>query len=72
MNELPYLLMIMELCPEDWEEHLDGMNNKVYDDNGRRGNQENGRFWKLQRFSRNELWKNIWCLLSVPTFVQGG
>ena len=42
------------------------------EDNGRGGTQENGRFWKLQRFSRNELWKNIGCLLSATIFVFRG
>ena len=48
------------------------MNNKVDEDNGRGGNQENGRFRKLRRLSRNELWKNIGCLLSAPIFGLWG
>ena len=36
------------------------------------GNEENGRFSKLWRFSRNEFWKNIVCILSTPTFVLEG
>ena len=54
MKELPYLLMLMKLWPVDWEEHLDRMNKKVDEENGRGGTQENGRFWKLRRFLRNE------------------
>ena len=34
--------------------------------------QDNGKFRKLWRFSRNELWKNIGCLLSEPIFCLGG
>ena len=45
---------------------------KADEDNGRGGTTENGKFWKLRRFSRNELWKNIGCLLSEPTFGLGG
>ena len=69
---LPYLLMIMKLLNGDWEEHIDPMNKKVDKDNERRGNQDNGRFQKLRRFSRNEFWENIGCLLSEPTFGLGG
>ena len=48
------------------------MNKKVDGYNGGGGTQENGRFWKLRHFSRDELWKNIGCLLSAPTFGCGG
>ena len=64
--------MLMKLWPGDWEEQLQRMNKKVYEDNGRRETQENGQFRKLRRFSRNEFWKNIGCLLSAPTFGLGG
>ena len=47
------------------------MENNVDEENGRGGTQENERFWKLWRFSRNEFWKNIGCLLSAPTFGFG-
>ena len=72
VKELPYLLMLMKLWPGDWEEQLERMNKILDDEDGRLGTQENGRFWKLQRFSRNELWKNIGCLLLAPTFGLGG
>ena len=36
------------------------------------GTQENGQFQKLRQLSRNELWKNIGCLMSAPTFGLGG
>ena len=55
MKESPYLLMIIRLWPGDLEEQLDRMNKKVDDNNGRGGSQENGQFWNLLRFSRNEL-----------------
>ena len=62
----------MNLWPGYWEEQLHQMNKKVDEENGRGGTQENGQFWKLRRFSRNELWKNIGCLLSAPTFSLWG
>ena len=68
VKELPYLFILMKLLPGDWEDQLDQMNKKVDKDNGRGGDQENGQFRKLRRFSRNELWNNIGCLLSAPTF----
>ena len=52
-ENFPYLLMLIKVWPGYWEEHPDRINNKVDEDNGRGGNQENGQFWKLQRFSRN-------------------
>ena len=71
LKDLPYLLMLMKLWPDDWEEQFDRTNKKLDDENGRWGTQENGRFWKLQRFSRNELWKNIGCLLLAPNYRLG-
>ena len=47
------------------------MNKKVDEENGGGETQENGRFWKLRRSSRNEFWNNIGCLLSAPTFGLG-
>ena len=46
--------MLMKLWPGDLEEQLDRMNKKVDDDNGRGWNQDNGKLWKLWRFSRNK------------------
>ena len=48
------------------------MNKRVDKENEIGVTQENGQFWKLQRFSRNKFWKNIECLLSAPTFGIGG
>ena len=65
-------LMLMKLWPVNWEDQIDQMNKKVDEKNGRGRTQDNGRFRKLQRFSRNEFWKNIGCLLSAPIFGLGG
>ena len=72
MKESPYLLMLMKLWPGDWEDHPNRMNNKVDEENGIEGTQENGRFRKLWWFSRNKFWKSIGCLLAEPIFGLGG
>ena len=72
VKELPYLLMLMKLCPGYYEGQIYMINKKVDKDNGRGETQENGQFWKLRRFSRKKFWKNIGCLLSSPTFGLGG
>ena len=71
VKEWPYLLIIIKLWPGDWEEQIKRMNKKVDADNGRGETQDNGLFRKLRRFSRNELWKNIGCLLSERIFGLG-
>ena len=63
--------MLMKLWPWYWEYQLDWMNKKVDKENGRGGTQDNGQFWKFQRFSRRGFWKNIECLLSAPTVCLG-
>ena len=68
VKELPYLLIFMKLWPEDWEDQIEQMNKKVDEENGRGWTQENRQFWKLWRFSRNELWNNIGYILSATTF----
>ena len=40
--------------------------------NGKAVGMVNGRALKIQRFSSNEFWKNIGCLVSDPTFGIGG
>ena len=47
------------------------MNKTVDEENGGEGTKEHGLFQKLRRFSRNEFWKSIGCILSAPTFVLG-
>ena len=53
VKELPYLLTIMGLWPGYWEEKLERTNKNVDEENVRGVTQENGRFWKLWRFSRS-------------------
>ena len=42
------------------------------EDNGKAMGIGNGRYQTFQRFSGNESWKNIGCLISDPTFGLGG
>ena len=42
---------------------IDHNNKKVEEDNGIGGTHDNGRFRKVRRSSRNELWNNIRCIL---------
>ena len=72
VKELPSLLMLMTLCPGDWDEQIDHINKKLDEENGRGWNQENRKFRKIWQFSRNIFWKNIRCLLSEPTFGLWG
>ena len=48
------------------------MNQKVDEENGKALNNCNVRFQKFRRFSSNEFWKNIGCLVSSSTFGIGG
>ena len=71
MSEYPFLLMSMELWHGDWKSRLERMNMKVDVDNGKSAGMVNGRNRKVRRFSSNEFWKNIGCLISAPTFCLG-
>ena len=42
------------------------------EENGKVLNKGNVRYRKVCRFSSNELWKNIGCLVSAHTFGLGG
>ena len=48
------------------------MNIRVDEDNGKEMGIVNGTYPKALRFSRNEFWKNIVCLVSAPNFSIGG
>ena len=48
------------------------MNLKVNEDNGKSLGIVNGCHRKIWRFSSNEFWKNIGCLVSDPNFSLGG
>ena len=71
-SEFPYLLMLIKLWPGDWINQLKRTNQKVDEDSGKTSNKGNVRYRKVCRFSSNEFWKNIGCLVSAPTFGLGG
>ena len=64
--------MLIKLCPGYWKTQLKRMNQKVDEDNGKAMRIGNGWYRKVRRFSRNEVWKNVGCLISSPTFGLGG
>ena len=71
-SEFPYLLMLIKLWPGDWKNQLNSMNQKADEDNGKAMGKGNGRYQKVCWFSSHGIWKNIGCLVSVPTFGLGG
>ena len=72
LSAYPYLLMLTKLWPGDWYNKSERMNIMVDEDNGKAVGMVNGRYRKVRRFSRNEFWENIGCLVSAPTFGLGG
>ena len=67
-----YLLMLIKLWPGDWISHLNRTNQKVNEENWKALNKGNIQYRKVCRFSSNEFWKNIGCLVSAPTFGLEG
>ena len=70
-SKFPYLLMLINLWPGNWKTQLKRMNQKLDEDNGKELNKGNVWCRKIRRFSRNEFWKNIGCLISAPNFGLG-
>ena len=64
--------MLMKLWHGGYNNKLEIINIKVRGKNGKAVGMVNGRALKIQRFSSNEFWKNIGCLVSDPTFGLGG
>ena len=64
--------MLIKLWPGDWISQLERTNRRVDEENGKASNKGNVRYQKVRRFSSNEFWKNIGCLVSAPTFGLGG
>ena len=69
----PYLIMLIHLWPGDLIDQLKRINQNVDEENGKQL-VKGKKIWyrKVCRFSSCELWKNIGCLVSVPTFGLGG
>ena len=68
----PYLLMLFKLCTNNWKTNLKRMNQKLDEDNRKALNKGYVRYQKVCRFSSNEFWMNIGCLVSASTFGLGG
>ena len=64
--------MSINLWPGNWETQLNRINHKVDEDNGKALGKGYGRYRKVRWFSRNEVWKNIGCIVSAPTVGIGG
>ena len=60
--------MLIKLWRGNWQTQLKRMNKNVDEDNGKSLNTGNVRYRNVFRFSSNEFWKNIGCLVSAPTF----
>ena len=71
-SEFPYLLILIKLWPGNFKTQLKRINYKVDEDNGKVLGKGNVRYRKIRRFSSNDFWKNIGCLISAPTFGLGG
>ena len=64
--------MLMKLWPGYWKYHPESMNMKVDEDGGKAVGMVNVQARKVRRFSSNEFWKNIGCLVSDHNFGFGG
>ena len=64
--------MLKKLWPEDWNNQSERTSMKVEEENVKAVGMVNGQYLKVRRFSSNEFWKNIGCLVSDPTFGRGG
>ena len=71
-SEYTYLLMLIKLWPGDCISKLKMMNQKADEDNTKALNKGNVRYRKFCRFSSNEFWENIGCLVSAPAFGLEG
>ena len=64
--------MLVKLWPGGLISQFKSMNRKVDEKNGKALNKGNVRYQKVRRFSSNEFWKNIGCLVSAPNFGLRG
>ena len=64
--------MLIKLWTGYWKNQLKMTNQKVDEENGKYLNKGNVRYQNICQFSSNGFWKNIGCLVSVPTFGLGG
>ena len=64
--------MLMTIWPGDWWNKLESMNTRVDEDNGKSMIMVKGKIMKVWRFPRNNVLRNIDCLILAPTFGSGG
>ena len=67
-----YLLILIKLWTGSCKTQLSRMNKNVDEENGKALGKGNVRYQKICRFSSNEFWKKIGCLVSTPTFGLWG
>ena len=72
LTAYPYLLMVIHLWTGYWYNHLESMDMRMDEDNGKAVGMVKGQAQKVWQFSRNEFWKCIGCLISAHTFGLGG
>ena len=71
-KDFPYLLMLLKLWNGDWEDQLERMNNKVDEDNGRVGNQDNGGFGRFRGFQGTNSGRTLGVLFQNLSLAFGG
>ena len=71
-SELTYLPILINLWPGNCKTQLERMNQKVDENNGKALNKGNLQYRNVLRFSSNEFWKNIGCLVLARNFCIGG
>ena len=72
LSEYPCLLMSMNIWPGYRYNQLESMNIKVGEENGKSLGMVKGGPQKVRKFSSNEFWKNIGCLILSLTFYLAG
>ena len=66
----PYLKRLIELWPGYWVEQLSKMNEEV--DERNRHHKATGKRQSVQKFSNNDFWKYIGCIISAFTYGKEG
>ena len=72
LSEYPYLSMLMKIWSGDCKNKLERMNTKVDKYTGKDVIMVNRQACKVRRFSSNEFWKKIGCLVLAPNFGLRG
>ena len=70
LDGFPYLKHVIKLWPGDWEKEMGKMNEAVTMKN--RVTLNGGGKWQVKKFTRQEFWKCIGCILSAVTYGKKG